>query len=1128
MAAEQELQRCDHCDEANRAEARFCDSCGSPLAVTCPACSARLRPQARFCDGCGTPVAKASSETSSPRDYTPRHLADKILGSRSAIEGERKQVTVLFADVKGSMELARAVDAEDWRRILERFFEILTEGVHRFEGTVNQYTGDGIMALFGAPIAHEDHAQRACYASLYILERLAEQAREVKREHNLNFSARIGLNSGDVVVGKIGDDLRMDYTAQGLTVGLAARMEELASHDTIYLSEDTERLVAGYFDLDDLGEFPVKGMNRPVRVHQLRDAGAARTRFDVSRLRGLSRFVGRDADMRALETALEQATASGSGQVVGVVAEAGTGKSRLCFEFIERCRGRGIGISEGRALAHGKNIPFLPMLQVFRDYFGIDERDEPRITREKIAGRLLLLDDEFRDALPLVFELFGVPDPDRPAPDLDPEQRQRQIFGVLQSVVKGDGASRVALLEDLHWMDATSERFLEQWVDAVPNGNGLLLVNFRPEYHADWMQKSWYRQLPLAPLGPEAVQQLLEDLLGRDPSFEGLAARIHERTGGNPFFAEEVVQSLIESGRLEGTRGAYRLVSPVDQLEIPPTVQSLLAARIDRLAESDKHVLQAAAVLGKEFDEPVLAAIAGLPDSDLADALSKLKAGEFVYEAALYPVARYAFKHPLTQEVALKSQLRERRARLHASAARALEEAMAARLDENAALIAHHWGEAGEDGHAAEWHRRAALWIRGSDPVQCIRHWRCVFDHARVLTDDEFSRDLRLQAGTAALAMGSWRLGMPAEEVEELAADARAIAEDRGDTEALVQIAIGQAASKGIAQGDVGRYHQLAREVQELDDESLSIELRINISVTSGYSANCIGLPGEAELHLGRMIELSAGDPQRGKEMLGYSAHALGHTLRGVARAQVGDFDASWRDMSEGLSFSREHELAENLGWALSNLTVLAYARGGAPEGAPDTVRGVLEAMEIADTVGSPFSRTISVQQLGYAQLVAGDLEGCVQGATEAIERIAQTRTGFELEYYPFAARSHARRRLGDLDAAVTDGERAVEICNRLPNWTMAIDANVALVLARLARDGASGIEAAEERLRAADACLEKSGARALGPMIVEARARIAQVQGDSAVQEAHLRSALQLYRAIGAVGHIERLASEI
>jgi class 3 adenylate cyclase len=364
--------------------------------------------------------------------YTPKHLADKILQSKSALEGERKQVTVLFADVKGSLELAEQLDPEEWHRILERFFEILAEGVHRFEGTVNQYTGDGIMALFGAPIAHEDHAERACYAALHIRGAVREYANEVRARHGVPFGARIGLNSGEVVVGRIGDDLRMAYTAQGHTVGMAQRMEALAESGHICLSEHTARLVEGYFELADLGRTKVKGVEAPIGLFDLEGVGEFRTRLDRSRARGLSKFVGRDADMAVLEAALERAHA-GSGQVVGVAADAGTGKSRLCAEFVDGLRARGIPVLEARGVAHGKSIPMLPMLELWRAFYGIGEEDGPEATRAKIAGRLLLMDEGYREALPIVFDVFGVPDPAHPAPKLEPEQRQKRLHGVVSA-----------------------------------------------------------------------------------------------------------------------------------------------------------------------------------------------------------------------------------------------------------------------------------------------------------------------------------------------------------------------------------------------------------------------------------------------------------------------------------------------------------------------------------------------------------------------------------------------------------------------------------------------------------------------------------------------------------------------
>ena len=359
--------KCPKCQTENLADSSFCEECGAPLEATCPSCGAGNRPSAKFCRKCRAALgAGQPPERASVAAYTPKHLADKILTSRSALEGERKRVTVLFADVKGSMELAEKTDAEAWHGIMDRFFAILSDGIHRFEGTINQYTGDGIMALFGAPIAHEDHAQRACFAALQLRDGLQAYAREIKREQGLQFSTRIGINSGEVVVGKIGDDLRMDYTAQGHTVGLAARMEALASPDTIYLTQATADLCAGYFALQDLGEFSVKGNSGPVRVHQLSGVGPLRTRFDVSRARGLSRFVGRAHEVDILEQAMERARRGQGGQVVGVVAHAGVGKSRLCFEFLERHRARGVLVNQGQAVPHGRNIPLLPLMQAFR------------------------------------------------------------------------------------------------------------------------------------------------------------------------------------------------------------------------------------------------------------------------------------------------------------------------------------------------------------------------------------------------------------------------------------------------------------------------------------------------------------------------------------------------------------------------------------------------------------------------------------------------------------------------------------------------------------------------------------------------------------------------------------------
>src|SRR4051812_27003804 len=567
---------CRACGHPNPEDAHFCGNCATALADTapCPHCGASNPEGQRFCNACGHELIGAAR----PRPQVPDHLAARIRAGRDAVEGEHKHVTVLFADVMGSMDLAESQDPEAWRRIMDRFFAILSEGVHRFDGTVDKFTGDGIMALFGAPIAHEDHAQRACYAALHLQEELSGYAAELRREQGLSFSVRIGINSGEVVVGTIGDDLGMSYTAIGHTVGLAQRMEQLAEPGKAYLTAHTATLVEGYLALTDLGEFQVKGSSELLGVYELTGIGAARGRLDVSRARGFSRFVGRDDELHTLEAALEEAR-DGRPRVIGVVADAGVGKSRLCDTFASRCRARGIPVYHASGQAHATSIPLLPVLEIMRTYFDVTELDSDQTARERIAGKLLLLDAGFADDLPLIFDFLAVPDPERPAPRMDPDARQRSLLGISKRLIHAQSARDpgVTVFEDLHWWDPASEVFLANHIEATQGTRGLTILNFRPEYHAPWMSRSYYRQIPLTPLGPEAVQALLRDLLGADPSVDGLEEDIGERTAGNPFFIEEVVRSLAESGNLAGERGAYRLVRPVADASVPASVQGVLA-----------------------------------------------------------------------------------------------------------------------------------------------------------------------------------------------------------------------------------------------------------------------------------------------------------------------------------------------------------------------------------------------------------------------------------------------------------------------------------------------------------------------------------------------------------------------
>jgi class 3 adenylate cyclase len=681
--------------------------------VACGRCAEALVTGASFCHRCGAP-ARPASATADPRSYTPRHLAEKILVSRSALEGERKVVTVLFADVKESMALAERIDAENWHRVLDRFFAILAEGVHRFEGTINQFTGDGIMALFGAPIAHEDHAQRACLAALHLQHELRRYANELRLERGLNFSVRMGISSGMVVVGKIGDDLRMDYTAQGHTVGLAARMQHIAEAGRVYLTRETAELVEGELDLADLGAMAVKGAQEPVRVYVLEGVGRASTRLDRARARGLSRLVGRDEELALLESALARAK-RGQGQVVGVVGAAGVGKSRLCSEFLARCRGEGVVVHEVHCTAHAASMPLGTAVELLRRLLDVGAEDGDQRAREKIAGRLLLLDPMFEEALPSIFTLMGVADARHDAPALEPDARLRKTSNLLRRLLQmhGGSAATVLLIDDAHWIDAESSAVVADLVDLFRGAPILLLANLRSEHRSPWIDAAHCHRLPLAPLDDEACDDLLNEWLGEDASLADLRARVRERARGNPFFIEELIRSLAAAGIVSGTRGAYRLGRPLVEPDLPVTVQAVLAARIDRLEERDKRVLEVAAAIGKEFSLPVLRRVLELSDEDDAGdvetSLRLLVRERFISTGARTVDVDYVFEHPLTQEVAYQSQLAERRALLHACVARSLEELCADRLGSQAERIAAHWEAAGRRGEAVRWRRRAAL-----------------------------------------------------------------------------------------------------------------------------------------------------------------------------------------------------------------------------------------------------------------------------------------------------------------------------------------------------------------------------------------------------------------------------------
>jgi|SRR5689334_9780539 len=973
------------------------------------------------------------------------------------LDGERKQVTVLFADVSGSMDLAEGRDPEQWHAIMQRFFSTLADAVHRFEGTVDKFTGDGIMAVFGAPVAHEDHARRACYAALQMLDDVGEYAAELRRRDGLNFSTRIGINSGEVVAGEIGEG---DYTAVGHTVGLAQRMEALAEPGKAYLTESTAELAHGFMRLEDLGRFEIKGASHPVGVFELAGVGAARSRLDLSRERGFSRFVGREEEVATLEGALEAAE-RGEGASVGIVAEPGVGKSRLCHEFAERCRDRGIEVFECQAQAHGKTIPFMPVLQMLRSYFGIADGDSERIAREKIAGRALLLDSGFSEDLPLLFDFLGVPDPDRPLPQLSAEARHRALRGAVCRLVRAPNRrdSIVTIVEDLHWMDEGSAILLGELISSVAGTKTLAIVNFRPEYQSPWTTEDTYRGISLEPLGPEHTRELLHDLAGEDPSLDGLGELIHERTAGNPFFVEEIVRGLAEAGYLEGERGAFRLARPVEDAGVPASVQTVLAARIDRLGPAAKRLLQAASVTSEEIGERALELVSGQGGDDgYRAALCELTDGGFLYETEIYPERVFAFRHPLTREVAYGSQLAEQRAATHAATARALIELNPDRHDELAALIASHMESGGETREAARWSARAAHWAGSSRPQDALRLWRRAMELTEQLEEDEETRAMAVATRLLQLDF-AWRLGMDSEEEARLAAEAEEMARGTGDLRALALLKVATEVRPGMPHV-APTWLAAVAETTRLADESGDPHLRIAIRAAGSYAHLCCGDFEGFERLLDEVLDLAGEDRRAGAGIIIGSPVAWATMAKGLVMRERGQLERAEAQFTEALQIATEQGDPEIASWTRSNQSLMLSMRGE-PDAAIALAR---RNCELTERLGDVFSRSLALSNLGATQLAAEDWSGALDSLEEAErahrEAIAD---GDEMETWRAGLRAEALVGLGRAEEARELAEWASETAReRGMLWSLPLDLR-ALALARAATGGGGAGEALDE-----------------------------------------------------------------
>jgi class 3 adenylate cyclase/tetratricopeptide (TPR) repeat protein len=947
-------------------------------------------------------------------------LAEKILHSRAALEGERKQVTVLFADLKGSMELLADRDPEEARQLLDPVIERMMAAVHRYEGTVNQVMGDGIMALFGAPIAHEDHAVRACYAALAMQTSVKQYAAEVQRTRGVPIHMRVGLNSGEVVVRSIGNDLHMDYTAVGQTTHLAARMEQMAMPGSILITPAVLGLAEGFIQASALGPVPVKGLEAPVDVCELVGASSIQRRLQAAAARGLTRFVGRDAEFAALVQALERA-GSGQGQVVAVLGEAGVGKSRLVYEFIHSHRTHSWRVLENASVSYGQATPYFPIIDLLKRYAHVEAHDDPRTIRAKVTGQILTLDEALQETVPALLSLLDALPADSPFGQLDPPQRRRRTLEALKRVLLRESQMQplVLVFEDLHWIDFETQALLDRLVESLPTARLLLLVNYRPEYQHGWGSKTYYTQVRLDPLPPTSADALLHALLGEDAGLQPLKHLLMTRTEGNPFFLEESVRTLVETSVLVGEPGTYRPAQAVPSIQVPATVQAVLAARIDRLPPADKRLLQIAAVIGTEVPLALLQVIADVPEDALHRGLTHLQAAEFLYETRLFPEREYTFKHALTHEVAYGSLLQERRRVLHARIVEALEALAGERLAGQVDRLAHHalrgelWDkalvyfqQAGEKALARSAHREAAGYFEQA--LGALPH----LSEARATREQAI--DLRLALRTALRPLGdSGRILAALREAESLAAALK-------DSRRLGQVCL-----------FLSRHFSLLG----THDQAISAAQRALTHATAGGD---VILHALANLRLGPIYyaqgdydqaitclgeTLACFDGERLYERVGQALLPAVHARAFLAacHAELGTFPAGIALAAEGLQIAESVAHPGSLMYADWGLGLLALHQGDLAMAIPR-----LEcAVSICHEADLPSNFPRMAAALGASYILAGRVAEALPLLMQALEH---TMTAELRDYQAFCslALGEAQLRAGHLEEAHALAEGAL------------------------------------------------------------------------------------------------------
>ncbi|WP_432470510.1 adenylate/guanylate cyclase domain-containing protein [Amphritea sp. HPY] len=892
--------RCESCGVKNQAGAKFCFDCGAELTKSCPNCGQNMQATANFCDACGSKLSERieidipRAEGLAPIDYTPRHLVERILAEHKddktvkGAQGERKVITALFADLVDSTELVNNLDPEDACHLIDPVIALMMESVHHYEGYVAKTLGDGILALFGVPIGHEDHPQRALFAALRIQQTIQNYADKFYNDKGVLLQVRIGIHTGTVAVRSVRtEDLHVDYEPIGHSINLASRLESIASPGSIVVSEDTYKLALGFFTFKSLGKKRLKGVAKLINAYEVLESRPFQTRLQVAAKSGLVRFVGRQSELTALTKAFKKTKDSG-GQVIAVVGEAGVGKSRLFHEFKQLFQSECLQL-EAFSVSYGKAYAYLPLIKLLKHYFNILPLDDEKQKLEKVTDKVLGLDKQLKDCLPYFFYLLGIYDPSLTLAQMNSDLRRLRIFESIKKLFVHENLKQpiILIFEDLHWIDNETELFFRYLADGIQHTHILMLVNYRPEYLPKWCHSLHFSQIRLHSFNEIESTELLDTLLGNDKSLVSIKSRLMEETEGNPFFLEEVIQGLHEEHILEGVRGHYHLTKEIDRLHIPTTVQGVLCSRIDRLQQDEKELLQVLSVIGKSFSWSLVKKVVNENSDRLQELLYNLQTGEFIYQRLAFPEIEYTFKHALIQEVAYGSMLKKKLKLLHERIAAAIEILFEGRLENYFKQLAYHYQCSGNKEKAIMYLYEAGQQaMKQSTTIEAIRHFNAALELNRCMPycSKQEQQELAIKLSMATAQVESQ--GYAARIVKDTLTHALNLCRKVGNNDQLFRILLGLRNFHQV-RGELLQARELSVRLIQLAQDEHNESLLMEAHRAMGSTCLPLGELGLAREHLERVVSIYNPAKHRSHILLyglepgvfsmGYLAWALWH-----------------------------------------------------------------------------------------------------------------------------------------------------------------------------------------------------------------------------------------------------------